>query len=106
MMTKRAYPLRIPSGLLELADLKSAEERTERAIALRQWLYLGAEDYVLQLLARGRISISRAAEFLELSIYDVHQICQERGVAIGATVEQFDRSMEVADALPWKREDD
>jgi len=43
-MTKRAYPLRIPSGLLELADLKSAEERTERSIALRQWLYLGAED--------------------------------------------------------------
>lgn len=100
-MTKRAYPLRIPSGLLELADLKSAEERTERSIALRQWLYLGAEDYVLQLVGRGRISLSRAAEFLELSIYDLQHLCQERGVAIGATADQFDQALQTADTLAW-----
>lgn len=98
-MTKRAYPLRIPTGLLELADIKSAEERTDRSITLRQWLYTGAERYVLQLLSNGRVSVSRAAEYLDLSVYDVVRLAQENGIEIGATADQHAKAARTAHLL-------
>jgi predicted HTH domain antitoxin len=98
-MNKKAYPLRIPSGLLELAELKSKEERTDKATALRQWLYGGAEEYVLGLLSAGRLTLSRAAELLELSVYDVQRLAQERGIELGATAEQYEKARQTAREL-------
>ena len=88
-MSKRAYPLRIPTGLLELATLRSQEERIDKATTLRQWLYAGAEGYVLDRLSEGRLTLSRAAELLEMSVYDVQHLARKRGIAIGATEEQY-----------------
>lgn len=34
----RPYPLRIPEGILQLADLRGREEHTDKTAALRQWL--------------------------------------------------------------------
>jgi hypothetical protein len=39
--TTRPYPLRIPEGLMELAEAKARTERTDRSTALRQLLYAG-----------------------------------------------------------------
>lgn len=61
------YPLRLPRHLLELADLREQEERIDRSTALRQLLYSGAEEYVLELLSRCRISLSKAAELASYS---------------------------------------
>ena len=61
-MSNRPYPLRIPEGLLKLAELQSQEERTDKPTALRQWLYASAEAYALRRLAEGRLS---AVEFSE-----------------------------------------
>lgn len=83
-----AYPLRVPRGLLEVADLRAREERVDRSTALRQLLYAGAEEYVLGLLARGRISLSKAAELLERSTLAVYALAQERGVILGAPLEE------------------
>lgn len=88
-MTTRLYPLRIPDGVLRLAELRSQEERTDKTIALRQWLYAAAEDYALQQLAAGRLTLSHAAELLDLSVYDLQRKAQERGIALGATAEQY-----------------
>ena len=60
------YPVRIPKHLLELADLRAAEEQIDRSTALRQLLHAGALGYVLDVLAKGRISLSKAAELLAL----------------------------------------
>lgn len=90
----RPYPLRIPKNLLELAEAKSREEKTDRSTALRQLLYAGAEGYVLGLLSEGRLSVSRAAEILDTSVHRVHRLAEERGVQIGATLEQYRRSKE------------
>jgi predicted HTH domain antitoxin len=96
----RPYPLRIPENLLELAEAKSREERTDRSTALRQLLYAGAEEYVLELLSEGRISAGRAAGILEVSVHRVHRIAEEHGVEIGATIEEYRRSKkDVADLL-------
>jgi hypothetical protein len=98
-VTSQSYPLRVPSGLLELAEIKSRDERTDRATALRQWLYAGAEDYVLDLLSRGRLSIARAAELLNLGVADVQILALERGVEIGATAEQSQTALDTARRL-------
>ena len=95
-MNKRTVPLRIPTGLLELAELRSREEHIDRATALRQWLYVGAEEYVLDRLSTGRLTLSRAAELLEMSVYDVQHLACKRGVPIGATGEQYQTARETA----------
>jgi len=56
----RLYPLRVPENLMELAETKSRTESTDRATALRQLLYAGAEGYAMEFLAEGRISSGKA----------------------------------------------
>lgn len=95
----RPYPLRIPEGLMELAEAKSRTERTDRSTALRQLLYAGAESYVMDLLAEGRISAGRAAEVLGVSVHRVHDLAREHRVEIGAAGEDYRRSREAARGL-------
>jgi predicted HTH domain antitoxin len=98
-MTTKPYPLRIPEGLLELAEIKSQTERTDKTTALRQLLYAGAEEYVLALISEGRVSVGRGAELLDVSVLDIQRLAQEQGVELGATVEQYERAREVARKL-------
>jgi 1,6-anhydro-N-acetylmuramate kinase len=64
-MKTTPYPVRLPQRLLELADLRATEEQVDRSTALRQLLHAGAIGYVLELLSKGRISLSKAAEIAE-----------------------------------------
>ena len=98
-MTKKAYPLRIPVALLELAERKSRDERTDRTTALRQWLYAGAEEYVLRLLSEGRLTLSQAAALMDWSVYHVQHLAKERGIELGATAEQYEKAKETARQL-------
>lgn len=93
---KRPYPLRIPEGLMDLAEAKSRAERTDRSTALRQLLYAGAEGYVVELLDEGRISASRAAEVLGVSVHRVHELVEKHRIQAGAGVEDYRRSRETA----------
>ena len=90
----RPYPLRIPENLMELAEAKSRSERIDRATALRQLLYAGAEDYTMELLAKGRISSGKAAKLLDTTVYRIHELATERGIEIGARLEDYRRSRE------------
>lgn len=91
-MKTMPYPLRLPKHLLELADLRAKEEQVDRSTALRQLLYAGAEGYVLELLGRGRISLSKAAELLNCSTLAIIQKAQERDVVVSTTLEQYERA--------------
>jgi predicted HTH domain antitoxin len=101
-MSTKPYALRLPKGLLELAELKSKADRTDKATALRQWLYAGAEEYVLKLLSEGRLTIGRAAELLEMSIHDVQRLAQEHGIELGATANQYHEARKTAERLTLK----
>lgn len=98
-MASKPYPLRIPENLLSLVDSKAREDRTDRSTALRQLLYAGAEDYVIELLKRGRISASRAAELLDVSLYKVHELIRERGAEAASGSEEHDRGRKTAGRL-------
>lgn len=98
-MSSRSYPLRIPDNLIELAEAKAREDRADRATVLRQLMYTGAEEYVAGLLAEGRISVSKAAELLDCSVYRVRLLIRERGLETGPTSEEHARALETAKNL-------
>ena len=97
-MKTTPYPVRIPRHLLALADLRAAEERIDRATALRQLLHAGAVTYVLHMLAEGRISLSKAAELLDATPLALVQKAREHGVELGASVDAY-RAAEVRERL-------
>lgn len=101
-MSTKPYALRIPKGLLELAEMKSKADRIDKATALRQLLYTGAEEYVLQLVSEGKLSMGRAAELLEMSVYDIQRLAQERGIELGATADQYEKARKTAEKLGRK----
>ncbi len=95
-MTTTPYPLRIPEEILELSRLRAQEEHLDQTTALRQFLYVGAEEYVLHRVAEGRISIGHAAELLKTSVYDLHRLAKQHGIQLGASPEQARKSREMA----------
>jgi hypothetical protein len=95
----RPYPLRIPQNLIELADAKSRAERVNRSTALRQLLYAGAEEYVLELLSEGRISTGRAADILDVSVHRLHELARKHDLKLGATPEDYHLSRETSRKL-------
>jgi len=102
-MTNRLYPLRIPEGVLQLAELRGREERTDKTTALRQWLYAAAEEYAFKQLAEGRLTLSQTVEWLDLSVYDVQRKARERGIELGATAEPYRQALETARQLRLQR---
>ena len=80
-------------------EAKSRSESTDRATALGQLLYAGAEEYAMELLAEGRISSGKAAELLDTTVHRVHELAREHGVEIGAGPEDYRRSRQSTGGL-------
>ena len=95
-MTTVSYPLRIPEEIFVLSRLRAQEEHLDQATTLRQFLHTGAEEYIVHLVAEGRISIGKAAEILNRTVYDLQRIAQKHGVRLGAAPEQARKSRETA----------
>jgi hypothetical protein len=79
----KSYPLRIPEKVIELAEAKAREERTDRSTALQGLIYAGAEDYTVGLLEQERTSASRAAELLDVSIHRIRLLAREKALKRG-----------------------
>lgn len=88
------YPMKLKDEIMPLIELKSKEEHTNKSIVLKQLLYRGLEDYVIDLVGKGRLTIGKAAEILDLSIYGVHEIAKSKGIKLSATLEQRQKSKE------------
>jgi len=98
-MESKVISVRLPENLIELIDRHAKEQRSDRATALRQWLYGAAEDYALNLVEEGRLSSSRASELLDVTIYDIYDMAEARGLRLGATLEQYEESMRTLEGL-------
>lgn len=94
-----SYPIRIPKNVIELASLRTKEEHVDKSTALRQFLYMGARDYVIEMYQKGRISLSRAAELMDTSTLEILRLAKELKVQAGATEEQQKRSRKTAASL-------
>ena len=102
-MKSKVVPLRIPENLDELAALIAQEQHTDKATALRQWLHRGAAQYVLRLVSEGRVSVGRASELLDLTVYDLLHMAQIEGIELGATGEQRRESRALVSKLAQAR---
>ncbi len=98
-MEAASYPLRIPKNILELALFRTKEEHIDKSTALRQLLYIGAQDYVLDMYKKGRVSLSKAAELLDVSTFDILRLVQDKGIQLGATDKQQGKSRDTAAEL-------
>lgn len=98
-MKSQVVPLRVPGNLIELATLCSQEQHTDRATTLRQWLYKGAEEAAIKLVEEGRITSGQAAQLLDMNIHGIYRLAEARGIRLGATEEQQERSWEYAQKL-------
>lgn len=58
-----------------------------------------AEEFVVQLIAEGRISIGKAVELLKTTHYDLYGIAQKHGIKLSATAEQGRKSRETLKKL-------
>jgi hypothetical protein len=94
-----SYPLQIPKNVMALVNLRTEEAHVDESTALMQLLFMGAQDYVVEVYKQGRISLSRAAAMLDMSTFDIIAIASERGIQIGATEEQQKQSRETAASL-------
>ena len=102
-MKVKIVPLRIPENLDELAALSAQEQHTDKSSALRQWLHQGAAQYVLRLASEGRITVGRAAELLDRSVFDLYRLAEASGVELGASDKQRRQSRKVAAKLAEDR---
>ncbi len=98
-MKSISYPLRIDERILELVNLKSRDEYTDKSTALRKLLYMGVEDYVIELYIDGRLSIGKAAEILGKNVYDVHRILLKHGIKVGHEEKIYNASSKTAKRL-------
>jgi len=88
------YPMKLKEEIIPIIELKSKEDHTNKAIVLKQLIYKGLEDYVLDLVAKGRLTIGKAAEILDVSIYGMHEMAKSRNIKLSASSEQRQKSKE------------
>lgn len=74
----------------------------DKTTALRQFIYSGAENYVIDLYKEGRISLSRAAELLNKNVHDIIYIAKKRGVSAGSNEAQQEWSRKTAEKIKLK----
>jgi hypothetical protein len=99
MKSTKVVPLRIPKNLDALAALSAQAQYTDKATALRQWLHQGAAHYVVGLVSEGRVSMGRAAELLDLTVFDLYRFAEAHGIELGASDEQRQQSRALARKL-------
>ena len=95
----QVQPLRIEENIMKLAELRSKEENTNKTTVIKQFLYSGAEEYLLKLCSLGRVSIGKAAELLYKSIYGMQESAKQKGIEIGITEDEYSKSKKFAHEL-------
>ena len=77
-------PVRLSEKIKPLIDLKTKEEHLSRSVVIKQFVYDGLEEYALELCSKGRLSIGKAADILDRSVYDIQEMAKEKGILLSA----------------------
>jgi|SRR3989338_1353746 len=95
----QVQPLRIEEEIMKIAELRSKDEHTNRTIAIKQFLYSGAEEYLLKLCSQGRVSIGKAAEILHKSVYELQESAKQKGIELGISSKEYNEGKKLAEEL-------
>ncbi len=77
----KAKALRLPDDLLEIVRYAVNREKLDEPTTLRKFLRIGAEQYVAESYARGKISLREAARILSISPREALERFWETGIA-------------------------
>ncbi len=80
--------LKVSEEMTYVIEIISREEYIDEKTVLRRIIYEGIKEYVLDFYSKGKISLSKCAEVLSLSVHDVLRLARREGISIGATKEQ------------------
>lgn len=92
-------PIRIDENIERLIELKSREEHTSKSNVLRYFVYTGIEEYALALCAAGRLSLSKCAELLNKSIWELLDLAKRKNIPLTIDKEAMKQSDETASAF-------
>ena len=92
-------PVRLSEKLKPLIDLKTKDEHLSRSVVIKQFVYDGLEEYALELCSKGRLSIGKAAEILDKSVYDIQEMAKEKGIVLSADEKAAEESETTAKEL-------
>ena len=95
----QVQPLRIDEDVMKIVELRSKDEHTSKTTAIKQFLYSGVEEYLLNLCSQGRISIGKAAEILHKSVYDLQESARQKGIELGITGKEYNEGKKFAEEL-------
>lgn len=93
MLTKTyEIKLRLPGWLTSVLKRKSKQDGIDEYTALRELIWEGSKPFVLEQYIQGKISLSKAAELLDMSVYDILRILKNRDLKAGASEQQRKQS--------------
>jgi hypothetical protein len=95
----KSVSLRIPEPLLDAAAMMGEDLHIDRSKVLNEWLYQGAEDALVALLERGKISKGYAVKVLDTTYHDLNDLLEARGIRLGPSEEQVKESSGTARLL-------
>ena len=77
---------RIGKNQFEILDKIAEMEKTDRSTVLRKIIDIGSKEYLKQkaaeLYRKGKISIGKAAELAELSLWEMYEHLDKEGITI------------------------
>ena len=90
--------LTVPKEILEKSDKIAKEKLEDRSTVLRELLSLGLKDYTIKnainQYMEGKISMEKAAELAEVSIWKFLDIMKDRKVPIRYDLEDIKKEIE------------
>jgi predicted HTH domain antitoxin len=88
---------RLPKDRIKLIEEIAQEEKIDKSSilerALEQYIREWALKKALELYRNGKITLSRAAEIADLSIWEIIDILEKRKIIIQYDVEDFEEDM-------------
>ncbi|MBI1972656.1 UPF0175 family protein [Candidatus Woesearchaeota archaeon] len=93
--------LTVPAEILEQSEKIAKEKAEDRSTTMRELLRLGIKQYMaeraLALYAEGKISLEKAAEMAEISLWKILDLLKERKIPLHYSVDDIKK--EIRDIL-------
>ena len=90
--------LTVPRELLEKSEKIAKEKLEDRSTVIRELLALGLKDYMVQealkKYSEGKISMEKAAELADISIWKFLDVLKERKIPIRYDLDDLKREIE------------
>jgi len=94
-----AIGIRFDESFLKKIEKLSRDEASDRSSILRKLIYLGYRDFIkqkaLKEYLRERVSISKAAQMAEMSVWEMEKYLVEEGYKSSYSVEDLDEEMKL-----------